>query len=150
MCEPASLDSSLELASFIRSQVYKLWQNGEIERRTENRCAVAIPVLAQPVDAQFNAIGAPFSAVTRDISPQGIGLVHSEDVKHSLLALQMSLAEQETNLVARVRWSKQLGPLYVFGTSFVARLGSFPGGRARHRSLRLARKTQRGLTDNTT
>ncbi|MDP7301517.1 MAG: PilZ domain-containing protein [Pirellulaceae bacterium] len=116
----------MELASFIKHQVYKLWLNGGVEWRLENRCQIAVPVSIQPVDPQFNAVGAPFSAVTRDISPQGIGFVHAEHVDHTLLAIQMSLADKEANLVVRVRWCKELDPLYLYGASFVARLESFP------------------------
>jgi hypothetical protein len=87
---------------------------------------MAIPVLVQPVDGQSNAVGVPFAAMTRDISPRGVGLVHMEPIEHGLLALKMSLADEEVNLVADVEWCKALGPFYYVGTKFVSKLEDFP------------------------
>jgi hypothetical protein len=78
------------------------------------------------VDEQGSALGAPFALVTRDISPKGIGLVHSEPMDQTLLALQMYLAGEEVNLVADVQWCRALGPFYYFGGRFVKKLESFP------------------------
>ena len=97
-----------------------------VERRSERRCLMVVPVMAQPVDEQSNATGAPFSVVTRDISPKGIGLVHSEPIDQTLLALQMTLADEEVNVVADVQWCKAFGPFYYFGGKFVKKLQSFP------------------------
>ena len=133
-CHPVALESPIALASFVERQVYKAWLNGDVERRSENRCEMVVPVLIQPLDAQFNAVGTPFSTVTRDVSPKGIGFVHSEPLDHSLLALQMSIADEEMNLVAEVRWCKKLGRLYHIGASLVSllRASQFPDGS--HRS----------------
>jgi len=78
------------------------------------------------MDEQSDTIGTSFMAMTRDISPGGIGLVHTEPIDHGLLALQMSLAGEKVNLVAKVRWWRALGPYYYIGGEFVSRLDSFP------------------------
>jgi len=115
-----------ELVSFVERQIRNAQAYDGVERRTERRCLMVVPVTAQPVDQQSNAMGAPFAVVTRDISPKGIGLVHSEPIDQTLLALQMSLAGEEVNVVADVQWCKAFGPFYYFGGKFVKKLQSFP------------------------
>ncbi len=73
-----------------------------------------------------DAIGDPFVVVSRDISAKAIGLVHSERVDETLLALQMFLADEEVNLVAEVLWCKALGPYYYLGGKFIRKLDSLP------------------------
>ena len=120
-------EPSAQLVSFVEQQIRKAWLNGNVERRSENRCHMTVPVLVQPVDSQHNATGDPFSVVTRDISPKGVGLMHSEPIDQTLLALQMTFADEPANLVAEVQWCNELGSVYYIGCAFVAQLASFPG-----------------------
>jgi hypothetical protein len=85
-----------------------------------------MPVLVQPVDERYHPIGEPFSMVTRDVSPSGVGLVHSEPIRHKFLALQMLLNGERVNFVIKVVWNMGLGPFYGAGGEFVAKLESFP------------------------
>jgi hypothetical protein len=88
---------------------------------------MVVPVLAQPVDEEFNAIGDPFAIVTRDISSKGVGVVHLRPIAHRFLALQMRLGDEDVNLVAEISWCRPLGPFYYAGGSFVSKLTRFPG-----------------------
>ena len=88
---------------------------------------MVVPALVQPVDEKFNAIGDCFTVVTRDISPKGIGLVHSRRLDQKLLALQMRLADEEVNVVVEVLWCRPFGPFEYIGGRFVAKLNGFPG-----------------------
>jgi hypothetical protein len=115
-----------ELVSFVKRQLRNAETYTGVERRSEGRHWMVVPVLVQPVDEQFRAIGAPFAVVTRDISPKGIGLVHSEPIEHQWLALQMSLAGEQVNVAAEVLWCKGFGPFYYVGGEFVAKLEGFP------------------------
>ena len=126
ICSPVLPQPPTELVSFVERQIRNAQAYEGVERRSERRCLMVVPVLAQPVDEESNAIGAPFALVSRDISPQGIGLVHSEPIDQTLLALQMSLANEEVNVVADVQWCKAFGPFYYFGGKFVKKLQSFP------------------------
>ncbi len=114
-----------ELVSFVERQVRNARTYAGVERRSDKRYMMAIPVLVQPVDEQSNAVGVPFAAVTRDISPRGIGLAHTEPIVHGLLALRMTLAGEEVNLVAEVQWCRALGPFYYVGAKFVSKLEDF-------------------------
>jgi len=87
---------------------------------------MAISVLVQPVDEESNAVGAPFTAMTRDLSPKGIGLVHTAPIEHKLLALRMSLGGEEVDLVAAVLWCRTLGPYYYVGANIVSEVGGSP------------------------
>lgn len=115
-----------ELVSFVERQIRDAQLYDGVERRSERRHLMAVPVLVQPVDAQLNATGAPFGAVTRDISMTGLGLVHGEPIDPQLLALRMCLAEEEVKLVVEVLWCRAFGPYYYVGSKAISKLESFP------------------------
>lgn len=117
-----------ELVSFVEQQIRKARPYAGLERRSDKRSLMATPVWVQPVDEQSNAVGVPFAAMTRDISPKGIGLVHTEPIEHGMLALRMSLAGKEVDLVAAVLWCRALGPFYYAGVNFIGESGEFPEG----------------------
>jgi hypothetical protein len=114
-----------ELVDFVKRQIREAQVFGGEERRSEERHLMLVPVLVQPVNAQYNPIGDPFVVVTRDISRKGIGLVHGQRIAHPLVALRMSLAGEEVNVVARLVRSEALGPYYFIGGEFVAKLARF-------------------------
>lgn len=115
-----------ELVSFVERQIRDAQLYDGVERRSERRHLMAVPVLVQPVDAQFNATGAPFAAVTRDISQTGVGLVHEEPIDPQLLALRMCLAGEEVKLVVEVLWCRAFGPYHYVGGKPISKLESFP------------------------
>lgn len=115
-----------ELVSFVERQIRNARPYAGVERRSDKRYLMAMPILVQPLDEQSNAVAVPFTAMTRDISPRGIGLVHTEPIEHGMLALRMSLAGEQVNLVAEVRWCRAFGPFYYVGAHFVSKLDSFP------------------------
>ena len=115
-----------ELVDFAKRQVFNAKFRGRIERRSESRYEMVVPVLVQPVDDDFRAIDSPFRIVTRDISPRGAGLIHFAPIPHNKLALQMCIANTTVNLVARVVWCKPLGPFHGTGVEFIAKLDAFP------------------------
>jgi hypothetical protein len=123
---PRVLQPPASLVSFVKRQLRDVHLQWDVDRREEERHLMLVSVLAQPVDEQYRALGEPFALVTRDISKKGIGLVHTEPIRDNLLAIQMSLAGEEVNVVVRLLWSKALGPFYYIGGKFVAKLVSFP------------------------
>jgi hypothetical protein len=115
-----------ELVSFAERQIHSALPYKGLERRSDKRYLMAMPVLVQPVDEHSCSIGAPFAAMTRDISPTGIGLIHTEPIEHETLALRMTLADEDVRLLATVLWCKALGPFYYVGANFVSKLDGFP------------------------
>ncbi len=130
---PVSLNSASYLCdlppsmvSFVRRQVRDLRLYGVKERRSESRELLVVPVVVQPVDAEFGAIGGRFTVLSRDLSPSGIGLVHTCPIDHRLLALEMEVADELVFLVVEVVWCRPLGPFEYIGTRLVAKLDRLP------------------------
>jgi hypothetical protein len=84
-----------------------------------------MPVHVQPVDAQSNPICEPFAAVTRDISSEGMGLVHTKPIECETVAIRFSWAGKEVELVAAILWCRALGPFYYAGANFVGKFEEF-------------------------
>lgn len=115
-----------ELVSFVERQLRNAQPYRGVERRSDRRFLMVVPVLVQPVDEHYHPVGDPFAAVTRDVSPKGIGLVHLEPIDHTLVALHLTLADEEVDVAAEVLWSEALGPFYYIGATFVSKLKGFP------------------------
>jgi hypothetical protein len=117
-----------ELVSFVERYVRKAAPQTHNDRRRGPRRLMVVPVRAQPVDEEFHPIGDSFDVVTRDISPQGIGIVHTHRVHHKRLALQLRIMDKEINFVVEVAWCKAMGPYEYVGGRLVAKLDRFPTG----------------------
>lgn len=115
------LEPPAALVSFVKRQIRDAHSFEGDDRRADERHLMLVPVLVQPVDEQFRSVAEPFAVASRDISRNGIGLVHSEPIRHPLVALRMSLADEDVDAVARVVWCKALGPYYYIGCELVAK-----------------------------
>ena len=60
------------------------------ERRLAERYPLQVVAMATPLDEQFRPTGAPFPVLTRDISPSGIGLVHSRPLDMKYIQLDLT------------------------------------------------------------
>ena len=88
---------------------------------------MVLPVVACAVDDDFQPINEPFSLVTRDISPNSIGLIHIDQFEDKLLALEMAIAGEKISVVAEIMWQRSMGPLFYYsGARFVAKLDYLP------------------------
>ena len=117
-----------ELVSFADRHIRNARANERLylERRSETRQPLVLPVLVQPLDEDSTPVGEAFSAVTRDISPSGVGLIAAQPIRHKQLALQMHLAHEEVNVIAEVRWCKPMGPFEGIGCRFIRKLNDEP------------------------
>ena len=108
------------VVSFVRRVIDGHCPRVEFERRAQPREPITIPVLVQPLDAQFQPAGDVFGAVTKDISTGGIGVLHSEPI--TARYLQITLAAQdgeEMSLLAQVKHCTTVGQHYHIGARFV-------------------------------
>lgn len=121
------LQPPAELLSFVERQIRTAHSYAGAERRMKQRYLIAVPVTVQPLDRRLKPVGDPFPAVTRDISPTGIGVVHVEPLKPQLLALGMEIADEQVNLVVEVLWCRGIGPFFYSGGDFIKRLKRLPG-----------------------
>lgn len=120
-----------ELVDFAERQVRHARFEGS-DRRTEKRHLMVVPALLLPLDSSGRAQGPPFPAVTRDISTKAIGLIHTDSLRHSRLALHIQLAGVQANVIAELVWCQPLGPFYFSGCRFVEKLARFPSEAAEH------------------
>ena len=85
------------------------------ERRSEGRHFIAEPVSVQFLDANMQPTGSPRVAVTRDISPSGIGLLFEGATEHDLAAVQLSIDGEDVRLLIEVRWRRLMEPFEYAG-----------------------------------
>jgi len=123
---PLSQQPLPSLIAFVKRQI----RNAEVyagpERREALRRSIVMPVIAQPIDEEFRAIGGPLAMVTRDISPNGIGLVQEERLIYDRLAIRLAFSEEVAVLVGEVHWRKPVGPFYACGCEVIAKLDNMP------------------------
>jgi hypothetical protein len=79
-----------EIADFVYRLAERLTQYRGVERRSEHRYRVAIPLLAMPLDDELKSAGREFAAVTRDISSRGIAMLHLRPVESPFLAVELT------------------------------------------------------------
>jgi len=127
LIETPSLSQPLpSLVAFVKRQIRNAEAYAGPERRAELRRSIVMPVIAQPIDEEFRAIGGPLAMVTRDISPKGIGLVQEERLIYDRLAIRLAFSEEVAVLVGEVRWRKPVGPFYSCGCEVIAKLENMP------------------------
>lgn len=85
------------------------------ERRSEDRHFIAQPVSVQFLDSNMQPMGAPRVAVTRDISPSGIGLLFEDATEHGLAAVQLSIDDEDVRLLIEIRWRRLMEPFEYAG-----------------------------------
>ena len=93
------------------------------ERRQATRHALAVPVIALPMDSTFRPVDAAFLAVTRNISVTGLSLVHTRAVAAQLMVVELAGSASETmQFVMRVLRCRPLRNLYEIAGPFLLRL----------------------------
>lgn len=97
-----------------------------VEHRTHRRHLMALPILVQPVDQEFQPQGAPYKVVLHDISTGGAGLLHTRAIKDRFLALELRNSQgtdaETVHLVMEVLRCRSAGPMYDIGGRFITRL----------------------------
>jgi hypothetical protein len=93
------------------------------ERRSEPRHAVAVPVLAIPLDKDFRPFGEPFIGISRDVSAHGIAIFHDEHVRAKHLVLEIADPSGEPlRMILAVLRSERVGMFYEVAGKFVKKL----------------------------
>ena len=82
---------SRELQNYVAQQKS---DDGQFEeRRDATRRTVSQSIAVQALDEQYRPQGDPFLAISRDVSRQGIALIHSEPINSGFLALELTSTE---------------------------------------------------------
>jgi hypothetical protein len=117
---------SQALVDFARRQLVNATMYKGDEHRREQRHPMMVPVIAVPVDERNQPLGAPFELITRDVSTTSIGLLSETEIVHRRLAIHLSLADTEIDLVIAVLWSDAMGLFYGAGGRYIERIERFP------------------------
>ena len=96
------------------------------ERRTEGRHFIAQPVSVQFLDANRQPIGEPHVAVTRAISPSGIGLLFEGATEHDLATVRLNIDGEEVHLLVEIRWRRLMEPFEYAGGQVLRELDGSP------------------------
>ena len=100
-------------------------QDSHDEKRAVVRRALGQPVAVMPLDEQFRPIGDCFLAVTRDVSQQGIAVVHTRPVEADYLAVELSCARGNKLQVAmQIVRRRELGDYHESAGPFLTKLGA--------------------------
>ena len=123
MTAPPSMMNSVHsesIASFVEGLRNKVRSFEGSERRAHERFVVAIPSTVQPLDEQHVQLGKPFTAVTRDISIGGIGLLHSQAVIAPFLDVRIADREgKQHRFLVKVLRCQPLGDYFDVGGEFI-------------------------------
>ena len=93
------------------------------DRRIAERRALVKTVPVVPVDADFAPIGAPFMAVSRNVSVGGIAILHVAPIAQNLLAIQLQNNTHETmEPVLKATRTRPVGDFYEISGKFITKL----------------------------
>jgi len=94
-------------------------------RRGEPRVEAELEVLAVPVNEDAEPTAEPFKAITRDVSPNGVGILHTRSVSCTHLAVRFRLGKGDTiELLIKVLRCRPTGPFYHIGCRIVKKLSA--------------------------
>jgi hypothetical protein len=113
------------IAAFIRHLGLRNYR-GE-EKRSKPRRQVTAPLIVQPLNEKSQPLGEPFRALTRDISTEGIGFLHTRKVDAPLAALEIENPQapdqSKMQILVEVRRCNAIhATLFEIGCRFVMRL----------------------------
>ena len=122
-----SLPRHAELLAFAQRQIRQRAYHERVddprpEQRDEHRRVLAVPAILQPLDAELRACGAPLGAVTRDISPRGLGLILESAPQHERFAVQLEVDGQSFCLLVQTAWHHPMGPFEYVGFRILKQL----------------------------
>lgn len=99
--------------------VQQVIRNARSDRRAIPRCPVSILVKATPLNDQQQPAGEPFTAVTRDISLQGICMHHVAPVQCRYLQLELGDSGNSQLTVMEVLRCRAVGSFFEIAGRFV-------------------------------
>ena len=113
------------IAAFVKLVTGHRHFDGE-EKRGKTRRKTALPIIVQAMDSDLRTAGPAFRTLTQDISTEGIGFVHTEQITAPFVAVEIENPSQPDKpkmqvLVQRRRCQKIHDRLFHIGGKFVLR-----------------------------
>ena len=93
----------------------------EGNRRSSERIPRSLVLVVQPLNNEFQPVGSPFKAVTRDVSEKGLGFLHETPFPTKYVRIGAT-AQSAAQSVARVCYNKTYfgeEPVYLVGVEFL-------------------------------
>jgi hypothetical protein len=120
--------ASMELQEFVRQLMDQpLYKGGEKRERTRYQIAMEVPAIE--LDDDLRPLGAPFIAMSRDISAAGICLVHAHRVAASQLLIRLDNRKgMKVQVVVQVSRVRDLKQFFEMSGNFVLRCNDSPVG----------------------
>ncbi|MGI9430493.1 MAG: hypothetical protein ACR2NM_17665 [Bythopirellula sp.] len=102
--------------------------NAHREMRRSERIAQSLVVPAIQLSNGLVPIGEPFQIMVANLSGEGVGMVHDEQIDSDYIAIEFQPTSQSPIqvIVQLVRQRELFPPYYEIGGEFVVRLGSTP------------------------
>jgi hypothetical protein len=115
------------ISAFIDDLIKRLIEEGHYydgpDRRKEKRHAVALQVIAMPLTEDLLPAGPAFVATTRDISRNGIAIIHYQPVDSPLLAVQLTdLGGKTFEGAIDLRRCRKIGNYYEIAGQYVTKI----------------------------
>jgi hypothetical protein len=116
------------IATFVRMIIGRRNYQGD-EKRGKARRTLALPIIVQAMDSETRPAGAAFRTLTRDISTEGIGFMHLQQITSPFVAVEIDNPADPDNpkmqvLVELLRCQRIHDRLFHHGGKFVLRFES--------------------------
>ncbi len=96
----------------------------EYEARAHQRTKLTIEIAVRPSNSDGSIVGTPFTAITTDISPGGIGFLHSSPVPDKFLAVTLTTNHRQATVLVEVVRCRSIGTFCEVGARFICLLDS--------------------------
>jgi len=121
-----NISSGQEIFDFVQRTIDRIGEEDTyagLEKRSEKRCYVSLPVTATPTNQKLQPVGNSFNAITRDISSQGITMFSTRTVDSSCLVLELRDPDgPKLKAVMEVLRCRPIGRFYEITGEFVTKM----------------------------
>lgn len=91
----------------------------EYESRAHPRTKLTVEIEVRASNRSGSKLGTPFNAITTDISPGGIGFLHTTPVGDKFLAIELGGKHRRASALVEVVRCRPVGIFYEIGAKFV-------------------------------
>ncbi|MGM0486615.1 MAG: PilZ domain-containing protein [Planctomycetota bacterium] len=110
-----------EIARFVNRLIEPSYQGSE--KRSRERYPICIPVVALPLDEKFRPVGDPVVSMSRNLSTDGIALIHNRALKPKYLILELSSNDgTPIQMVLEVLRCRSVGRFFEIAGRFLMRM----------------------------
>ena len=117
--EPRPANSTTAVNDHWGEQLADELTHFEYESRAHPRTKLTIEIVARASNRQGNVLGTPFNAISTDISPGGIGFLHTTAVADKFLVIDLGVRDHRASVLVEVVRCRPVGIFYEIGAKFI-------------------------------